>query len=96
MMQVKGPFRFRELSRAEIGDNVWLVVSERSDGRIVVARANVAVAEGRPKTMYMPDPLIMNNREALGAAGNCLLDAFERLEARNADKQNEKDFSQAK
>lgn len=77
----KGPFRFRELSRAEIGDNVWIVVSKREpDNKIVVARANIAVAEGREKTMFMPDPLIINNAEALGAAGNCLLDAYEKLE----------------
>lgn len=80
MAQNKGQFRFRELSRVEIGDNVWLVVSERSDGKIVVARGNVVIAEGRPKTMFMPDPLILKDKEALGASGNCLLDGFEKLE----------------
>lgn len=85
-MQGKGPFRFKELSRVEVGDNLWLVISERSDGKIVVARASIAIIEGKSKTIFMQDPLLLNNKDALGAAGNCLLDAFEKLE-RNQEKQ---------
>jgi hypothetical protein len=81
MAQVRGPYRFRELSRTEIGDNVWLVISLRMpDNKIVIAKANVAIAEGRAKTMFMPDPLILNGKEPLGSAGNCLLDAFDKLD----------------
>jgi hypothetical protein len=80
MAQVRGPYRFRELARVEIGSNVWLVVSLRMpDNRIVVAKANIAIVEDRPKLMFLPDPLILKDIETLGSVGNCFLDAYEKL-----------------
>jgi len=87
MSQNRGPFWFRELCRTEIGDNVWLVVSERSpDKKIVVARALVALVEGQAKTVYMPDPLTFKDKEALANAANCLMDAVDKLDKRDQQK----------
>lgn len=94
VQNVRGPYRFSELSRTQIGDNVWLVVSTRSDRKIVVALANIVVAEGRSKTVFMTDPpLVLRDMDALGNAGNCLLDAFEKLQKRNAFDNSEQAIS---
>lgn len=75
----RGPYQYKELCRAEIGDNLWVVVSQRIDGKIIIATANVVKAEGRTKTVFLANPLILGSIEALGEMGNCLLDAHDKL-----------------
>jgi hypothetical protein len=70
---------YHELSRVEVGENFWIVVSQRNDGKIIIATANVVQAEGRTKTVFLANPLILKNLQSLADMGDCLLDACDRL-----------------
>jgi hypothetical protein len=81
MGQIRGGFRYQELARAEVGDNVWIIVSLRKpDNELVVAIGNIVQAAGREKMMYNAAPIILPHKDALEEAGNCLLAAVDKLE----------------
>lgn len=75
------PYRFTELARAQIGENHWLVISRRNDGKYVQARATVTRVDGKEETMFFPDPLVIQSLPGLEEAANAFMAAIEKAQS---------------